>query len=945
MFLLKKILIACIFLLCSFSISAKITEKGVGIFIENNGQITDQNFKHRSDIKYSYIFENKNVFFKTNGVSYQLNKLNSNKVISYRVDLDFLGANQITLISNNKNSLTKLNYYNNENGKLIEAKTCEELFYKNLYHSIDLKYYFKSGDLKYDFEIAPNSDYKQIKIRIRGSKKTYIDKKGDLIIVTPFGNIIENKPVVFQNNQKLKANWVLQNDVLSFNIENVNPKYKLIIDPLIRLWGTYSGGSGQDVIYYSKTDNLNNVYVSGYTNSTSNIATIGAFQNTFGGQSSQVWGDAFVTKYNSSGSKIWSTYYGGNGSDFGSMINIDALGNVYLVGATLSTNTIALATPLAHQTNYGGGTNTGDAFIVKFNSSGTRLWSTYYGGVGDDYADGAALDNSGNLYVTGVTSSTVSNVISTLGSFQQNYGGGSNDAFLVKFDSNGNRIWGTYYGGLGFDNGLGCNFDGFGNILICGYTTSTNNISTLGAHQTIFSGGSVFGDGFFAQFNSLGSRLYGSYYGGSGEDYIGNIVSNTLGEIFISGSSSTTTGTIIATLGSYQPSHGGGTYDLFLAKFNSSLVRQWGTYYGGGGNDEMGYCVTNNNGLFISGRTTNASQSVLTISCSYQATYGGGFTDACLAKFDFLGNRVWTTLYGGLGTEDSPSLSCDLINNIYLTGATNSNSGNVIASMGSQQPTYGGGGSDGFIVKFDGCQQIPPPNTTNPSNMQVCYNNTTTLSTSINCGINWYNVSSGGTPIYSGSTFTINSITTNTTFYIEETTCGSSTRTAVQLTVVPNPTITSNVSPTLICAGQNATLTLNGANTYSLNNNQLLSNTCVITPSLTTTYTVSGSNTNNCSNSSLTTVSVSPCTSIYNNTLFTPIINYVQTNNYIEIISQNLGTFNVKILSLSGQTVFENNFNNNLIKISLEDLASGLYIIQINSQLNQALYSSKLIKP
>ncbi len=265
--------------------------------------------------------------------------------------------------------------------------------------------------------------------------------------------------------------------------------------------------------------------------------------------------------------------------------------------------------------------------------------------------------------------------------------------------------------------------------------------------------------------------------------------------------------------------------------------------------------------------------------------------------------------------------------------------------MGSQQPTYGGGGSDGFIVKFDGCQQIPPPNTTNPSNMQVCYNNTTTLSTSINCGINWYNVSSGGTPIYSGSTFTINSITTNTTFYIEETTCGSSTRTAVQLTVVPNPTITSNVSPTLICAGQNATLTLNGANTYSLNNNQLLSNTCVITPSLTTTYTVSGSNTNNCSNSSLTTVSVSPCTSIYNNTLFTPIINYVQTNNYIEIISQNLGTFNVKILSLSGQTVFENNFNNNLIKISLEDLASGLYIIQINSQLNQALYSSKLIKP
>lgn len=934
-----------IFLLCSFSISAQFMQKEASLFIENNGQIVDQNLKNRSDIKYAFVFENKSVFFKPTGVSYQISKLNSNKFISYRVDLDFLGANQIVSINNNKNFLTNLNYYNNENGKLIQSKTYEELFYKNLYHSIDLKYYFKNGDLKYDFEIAPNSDYRQIKIRIRGSKKTYIDKKGDLIIVTPFGNIIENRPVVIQNNQILKANWVLQNDVLSFNIENVDPKYKLIIDPLVRLWGTYSGGSGQDVIYYSKTDNSNNLYVSGYTNSTSNIATIGAFQNTFGGQSSQVWGDAFVTKYNSAGIKIWSTYYGGNNSDFGSMINIDASGNVYLVGASLSTNTAAISTLGSHQSSYGGGSNTGDAFIVKFDSNGLRLWGTYYGGTGDDYADGAILDNSGNLYVTGVTSSTVSNVISTLGSFQQNYGGGSNDAFLVKFDSNGNRIWGTYYGGSGIDNGLGCNFDGFGNILICGYTTSTNNISTLGAHQTTFSGGAVFGDGFFAQFDATGNRLYGSYYGGSGEDYIGNIVSNTLGEVFISGSSSTNTGTSIATFGSYQPIHGGGGYDLFMVKFNSSLVRQWGTYYGGSGNDEMGYCAVNNAGLFISGRTTNASQSVLTTSCSYQANYGGGFTDICLAKFDFLGNRIWSTLFGGSGTEDSPSLSCDLINNINLTGATNSNSGNIIASIGSQQPVYGGGGSDGFIAKFDGCQQIPPPNTTNPSNMQVCYNNTTTLSTSVNCGIFWYNVPSGGTPIYSGSTFTTNNITSNITYYIEETTCGSSTRTAVQLTVVPNPTISCNITPSVICSGQSVTLTMNGANTYSLNNIQLPLNTVVITPSLTTTYTVSGSNSNNCSNSTIITVSVNPCTSIYDNTLFTPIINYIPCNNYIEIITPNLSAFKIKILSLSGQTVYENIFNNNLVKISLEDLASGLYILQINSQLNHSFYSSKLIKP
>jgi len=189
------------------------------------------------------------------------------------------------------------------------------------------------------------------------------------------------------------------------------------------------------------------------------------------------------------------------------------------------------------------------------------LWGTYYGGSGDDYADGATLDNVSNLNLTGVTSSTSD--IATLGSFQKTYSGGTTDAFLAKFDSNGNRIWAKYYGGSGIDNGLGCNFDNPGNVLIAGYTTSSNNISIAGAHQTNYGGGSNFGDGFFAQFDVNGNRLYGSYYGGIGEDYIGNIVSNPSGDIFISGSSSSNTNTNIATLGSYQPAYGGGYYDLF----------------------------------------------------------------------------------------------------------------------------------------------------------------------------------------------------------------------------------------------------------------------------------------------------------------------------------------------------------------------------------------------
>src|SRR5947208_14358379 len=96
----------------------------------------------------------------------------------------------------------------------------------------------------------------------------------------------------------------------------------------------------------------------------------------------------------------WATYYGGNDQDIAYNLTVDPFGNVYLIGQTESTNGIATAG--AHQTTIGGGV---DAFIVKFNSSGARLWATYYGGAGSDIPNGVKTDAAGNVYLTGYTSS------------------------------------------------------------------------------------------------------------------------------------------------------------------------------------------------------------------------------------------------------------------------------------------------------------------------------------------------------------------------------------------------------------------------------------------------------------------------------------------------------------------------------------------------------------
>jgi len=201
-----------------------------------------------------------------------------------------------------------------------------------------------------------------------------------------------------------------------------------------RLWATYYGGADWEEGTSVATDRLGNVYVTGWTYSTTGIAS-GGFQNTFGGGV-----DAFLVKFDASGNRLWATYYGGSGNEEGYDVTTDTAGNVYLCGYTTSSTGIASG---GFQNTYGGGTS--DGFLIKFNASGGRIWGTYYGGTGEDVSQGVTIDKAGNILLVGDTRSTT-NIAS--GGFQNSPGGGGlHDAYLVKFNSAGARTWSTYYGG------------------------------------------------------------------------------------------------------------------------------------------------------------------------------------------------------------------------------------------------------------------------------------------------------------------------------------------------------------------------------------------------------------------------------------------------------------------------------------------------------------------
>ena len=919
--------------------------------------MSDQHFKARTDILFSGSDGSLDFYLKAQGISYQLSRVDEwtkentlpdiktsknerivpSKTTVYRVDINWLNAGA----SDIKTGAALAGYENYylascPNGAL-RVKSYTNILYKNLYPGIDLKWYQKDGALKYDYFIAPNANYKQIKLEYKGADNIYINRAGELIIQTALGELVEQKPLVFQNGKKLEANWLVEHNLVSFQIKNADPSMSLVIDPMVRLWATYYGGTGEDYVSYSCTDLQSNVILSGYTNSTANIATTGAHQQVFGAGTGS---DASIVKFDQLGNRLWATYYGGSNTDAGLNCKADNTGEVYLVGVTSSTNAAVFATSGAHQpTRSTALSNTWDLFLVKFNAAGIRQWGTFYGGDHSDFPGEMCVDNSTDVYICGQANSTAN--IATPGSHQPTKSGGA-DGFLVKFNSSGVRQWGTYYGGNGnSDRSHYCNTDINGNVYIAGITNSTNNISTPGAHQPNYVSSS---DGFLAKFNSSGVLTWATYYGGIANDALYSVIVDVSGTIYCGGNTSSAGGTAIATPGSHQPVYGGGLDDALLVKFDSSGQRLFGSYYGGAGTEGPAVVTLDPFGnSYISSNTSSSSGTVIASACSYQPVFGGGSADLFLVKFNPAGTRLWGTYYGGPFTDYDQYCVSDAHGNIYLSGTVLANSGTIIASGNSHQPVYGGGTADGLLVKFDGCIPGALSNLTPASNLSVCAGNTTTLITS--CA-NWYTSATASLPLASGSSFTTGAISSDTTFYFEDYSCGvaSGTRSAVNITLAPSPQLNLTNSNPAACVAESVTLSASGAGSYTWTGpfSSSPSSTFEVYVLLSTTYSVTGIAANGCASTGTLLVTPNLCIGLHENINLNPQVrvypnpgkNMVTVHSETEldlILTNSLGQ-SIKSIHL---------WSSNNFTTMLENLTEGVYFL--SAEKNTLIVNKKVV--
>jgi len=320
------------------------------------------------------------------------------------------------------------------------------------------------------------------------------------------------------------------------------------------VYSTYLGGRGENETGMGiAVDAAGAAFVGGRTDSSDFPTTPGAFRTTAGGGSCGFLGftfpcdDGFVSKLNAAGSAlVYSTYVGGSGDDQVQGIAVDSSGNAYVTGFTEASNFPTTAGVL--QTARRGGS---DAFVVKLNTTGGAVYSTYLGGGDAESGEGIAADSGGHAYVAG---STASSNFPTAGAAQAALGG-STDAFLAKLNPAGNGlVYATYWGGSAFDQANAIAIDGAGNAYATGSTNSAN-FPAANAVQPASGGGN---DAFAMQLEANGSRaVLSTYLGGSGGDFGYGIALDGGGGVIVAGG--TESANLFTTQGAAQTAYRGGS--------------------------------------------------------------------------------------------------------------------------------------------------------------------------------------------------------------------------------------------------------------------------------------------------------------------------------------------------------------------------------------------------
>lgn len=358
------------------------------------------------------------------------------------------------------------------------------------------------------------------------------------------------------------------------------------------------------------------------------------------------------------GTCLWSRHFGGSTVNvdmaFPASVREDKNGNVVVVGRFYG------------NVDFGGGTvastNSQEMFIVKYDASGTYLWSRQISSSGSegDKATGVAVDSSNNLVVVGSFAGTIDFGAGPLST------AGSSDIFVAKFAPDGTLVWAKRFGGSAAEGCSAVALDGTNNILITGGYGYYGTAVDFGGGVLPLSGGTtVFqNDIYVAKLSSAGNYIWAKGYGGLGDEQSGGITVDGNGDVAVAGSFEQT-----VNFGGASFTSAGG-YDMFVAKYSGATGNHLWSLSGGGSGYDFGNAIAfdpNGNVVVTGAFYGTANIGGNTLSSPYSPLLPAMF----LAKFSSTGTAIWSRGFVpsfASGQVSGNGVAVDDAGNIVVTG-------------------------------------------------------------------------------------------------------------------------------------------------------------------------------------------------------------------------------------------------------------------------------------
>jgi uncharacterized repeat protein (TIGR01451 family) len=570
---------------------------------------------------------------------------------------------------------------NDPKGLLQNIPNYSRVRYKEIWPGIDLVYYGNRDSLEYDMVLAPNADPQSIRIKLTADNRFALNSSGDLELRTPYGTVIHHRPVAFQivdnKRKEIRAEYALAGNEVRIQLGEYDQARELVIDPTLAISSPTLNGPATAVL--AGVDGQGNIY----TAVPSGLGSIA------------------IIAFNSNGTPLNQSTISGADTAAGMVVTATsstAPGKIYLTGAASGTSFPAngYQSQLADQNGLAT-----DAYFLQYVGLPTQqvLYSTFFGGIGNDSASAITVDASGNAYITGQTVGGTGFVHTTGPAFS----GAGPHAFVAKFNPGAvaasSLVFSTFIEGNGVDSGNGVGVDANGNVYVGGATTSSSaTFQPSSVNGFNLSKTTVTNDGFIVKLNSAGSAA--SYLTFLPSAPVNALAVDSSSNAYVTGAADGTTNLLATTAGGFQVANGGNGCaavapgspcpDAFLSKYNtmvggnSSLL--YSTYLGGGLSDAgTGIAVDNAGNAYIVGRT-NSSNFPTARPLPNLATYqGGAIVDATSLNTLFNAfvvkintndsgapSLIYSTYLGGNDTDQADNVAIDASGNAYIGGITSS---------------------------------------------------------------------------------------------------------------------------------------------------------------------------------------------------------------------------------------------------------------------------------